>query len=264
MAYHGADQSYTDVNDGFWGSARDFSQPPASRRRIIIVAAMYVHDLSIAANIAQLRAAEIRRQQSREKLSGVPYLFSNLPSPLAQFSNHNSDAESAGSDAIEWLNAQLIDEDGEAYGEKPFKFLDTAQPFGTATPATATLVVDDPRAGNVNNGDPITVRVNFVLPEYGKSISSYPNSFVKLPGNNRFGFYARPMGKELFEFHHNKRAAYAQIHLHQVNAEARNSYFIISVRGHYGNGDVFASQARVGLRSRNDLPRPRFPGIPFP
>jgi hypothetical protein len=91
MAYHGADQSFTDVSDGFWGSARDFSQPPASRGRIIIVAAMYVHDLSIAANIAQLRAAEIRRQQSREKLSGVPFLFSNLPSPFAEFSQNETE-----------------------------------------------------------------------------------------------------------------------------------------------------------------------------
>ena len=160
---------------------------------------------------------------------------------------------------IQFDAAQLMGEDEKVLREAPFKAMPSS---GKPTYDTATLIVDDSRAGNVNNGDAFTVRVTFTLPEYAKSVTS-GLSFVKLPADNRFGFYKPPKKDEAYEFHSNRRSAYVDIHLLQVNKEATNSYLTISIRGYYGSGDPFSGEARVELKSKADLPPPRFPRIPY-
>jgi hypothetical protein len=50
----------------------DFSRPHPSRGQYIIAAAMYVHDMSIAANIAEMRLAEARRKARRRSGFSLP------------------------------------------------------------------------------------------------------------------------------------------------------------------------------------------------
>jgi RHS repeat-associated protein len=85
-----ASHSFADVSDHFWGGGMDFSRPPASRGRIIIAAAMCVHDGSIAANVNEMRLADISRKA--RPLTG--FRLPLPPNPFSQFTkNNDSDSE---------------------------------------------------------------------------------------------------------------------------------------------------------------------------
>jgi RHS repeat-associated protein len=96
MMPYDASHSFADVSDHFWGGGMDFSRPHPSRGQYIIAAAQYVHDGSIAANIAEQREAEMRQRYYR-RLTG--FRIGNLPNPFtnsAELTGMTLSSQSAG------------------------------------------------------------------------------------------------------------------------------------------------------------------------
>jgi RHS repeat-associated protein len=101
-----ASHSFADVSDHFWGGGMDFSRPHASRGQYVIAAAMYVHDGSIAANVNEMRLADISRKARPRSGFSLPL----PPNPFAQFSaaRGNSKPEITV-DSIELLDTWNVD-----------------------------------------------------------------------------------------------------------------------------------------------------------
>jgi hypothetical protein len=212
----------------------------------------------------QQAAEEARRQAEIEAISQQFWEENGMSVPGTSLAAE----EIEEAPAVTFTNVQLIDEDGTAYASASFA--------DDVLNITAELTIPDlNRTGQVTIGEPFTIRVNFVLAEYAKSltIGGPDGSRVTISTDNRFALYKftgpKPdLEKETgyaFHFDQKTRKGYVDIRLKQVDEEARNSSIKIHVVGTFGSGDPITGQGRVKLVRPGDKPAskgPQFPSSP--
>jgi hypothetical protein len=221
---------------GLYSSIHDADRAPQSRgNNTLLEEAQAEWEVRLADTLEAIREAEWLNELAKTDPEGAAAIAALNP----MISSHPEAAPE-----VVWDRAQLMSED-DVLREAEFQ--------GVAN--QAELNVEHSRVGNVNRGDPFTMKVLFNLPKYARPESIKEESFVKIVKNNRWEFYYSPTGARAVEFSATDRSGSVTVRLKQGDAEGLNNRLIISVSGFYGSGDKFSGQASLTLVTKADSRR---------